>query len=304
MLYFVFLSTGNDNQTSVFKRHGLLKNFLPRGCHTVLLAQCSVGIGTTILLSSTSPWYQLNSNPTTVFTLGIVFVEVDVLALPISLTGVEIRNVNANFEILTGSLALSPSDGTPIGNERQSDCWSFTTTPADIYDFLTQNSFISTLFYQLEALLPEWLTFHPNGITVLGINDLITSLELGSEIQTGECQGAPLYPGRLYSVFRFGADFELSIYGQHIELPKPIGGNRFCLIVDICQDYGGSIFLMLPEGSRDLLDDMAVFQSLIEKHGLHLRPYGIGLSLLRHINVQSDSNALQLWNGDELFQYP
>lgn len=255
-------------------------------------------------MSSTAPWYQLSTNQSRVFTQGIVFVEVSAIALPVSLTGAEIVNTMSNFQIIIGSLSLEPTDGIPYGEERPIQCWSFALTPRDIRDFLTENSFIKTIFSQLEKLLPDWLRFHQSGTTVLGINDLSTTIQRGLDVQNSECRGAPLFTDRLYSVFKFGTEFGLSVYGQQVNLPQQIDNKKFCIIVDICQDYGGSVFLILPEESRDLFDNITIFKKLSDKHGLKIKPKGLGISLLRHINVHSETTSLQMWNGDELFQYP
>ena len=287
-----------------FGEKGILNQILPKGCHVIALGSCTNGGSASIVLSSTSPWYQLPTNQSRLFTQGIVFVEIGVVALPVSITGAQVVNTPSNFEIILGSLELDPSNGTLYGEERPLDCLSFALTPRDIRDFLTANSFIATYFYQIANLLPDWLRFRPTGTTVLGVNDLSTALQTGAQVEAGECQGAPLYPDRLYSVFKFGAEFSLSVYGKEVTLPAPVGNKTFCVIVDICQDFGGSLFLILPEESRDLLDSFPMFKSLMDEHGIYIRPIGIGLSIARHINVHSETTALQLWNGDELFQYP
>jgi hypothetical protein len=65
----------------------------------------------------------------------------------------------------------------------------------------------------------------------------------------------PVHKDRLYNVFRFGTELSISIYGNQIRLPAPVSGNKCCVIVDFCQDSGGTVFFMLPQESRNMLDN-------------------------------------------------
>lgn len=299
----LFTGGNKSEERSVFSIYGIINQLLPRGCHTIFLKRCTDGNNASILLSSTTPWYKLNKDQHRVFTQGIVFVEVSAVALPVSLTGVVILDSQNSFEIVTESGSLNPADGISYGEKRTNSCLSFLPSSKNIRDFLLQNSFTATVFSQLEKVLPNWLKFYKSNRMVLGISDLTTSLQRGTEVQKGLCKGAPLFSERLYSVFKFGTEFGLSVYGQQIVVPAPLNNKKFCIIVDVCQDYGGSIFLILPEESRDLLDSLTIFKTLSDQHGLKLLPRGLGISLLRHINVHSETKSLQMWNGDELFQY-
>lgn len=64
------------------------------------------------------------------------------------------------------------------------------------------------------------------------------------------------------------------------------------------------MYLILPEGSRDLLDKFNFSRELFKDYGIRIRPKGIGLSLFKQIDVQSISSELQLWNGDAVTTYP
>ena len=268
-----------------------------------MLFRCTEGNNASVILSSTSPWYQHSSNRSRVITHGIVFAEVEVVAFPVSLTGAEVVNTISNFDIITGSLEYLPPDSRTTGEERSDDCLSFTLTPRDIRDFLTENAFIATFFNQLENVLPNWLRFHSTGTTVLGVNELSTSLQRGSQIQKGVCRGAPLYPDHFYTVFKFGTEFSVSVYGQEVLLPELLNDKRFCVLVDICQDFGGAVFVVLPEESRYILDNFTLFKTLMHKYNIQIIPIGIGLSLAKRINARSENTELQLWKGDELFEY-
>ena len=266
--------------------------------------RCTKGSTDFILLSSTSPWYKVLSNQSIVFTHGIVFAELNDLALPISMTGAEVVTTTANFEIWTDSVNLFPSDGTATGEDKLLHCYSFNLTTRDIHDFLAENSFTASFFNHIEHLLPDWLSFHPTGASMISIDEMSASLQRGSEIQDGACQGAPLNKDQIYSVFTFGTEFSLSIYGQEAKLPIPLNDKRFCIIVDLCQACGGTVFLVLSDESRDLLGKFTLFKSLMDKYNLQVKPTGIGISVTKHINVQSEKTKLRLWNGDALFDYP
>ncbi|XP_053378542.1 uncharacterized protein LOC123527162 [Mercenaria mercenaria] len=294
---------GGENVTSIFARHGIVRKLLPRGCSTILLTRCTDGNTVDVFMSSTSPWYKLRSNNSIIYTFGIVFVEVNTLSLPVSISGIEIVRSNDNFAIVTGSLAFNDNDGIAYGEDRKLDCVTFSLTPRDIRDFLTSSSFMRSVFANLEDVLPDWLKFSQTGTDILSVNDLQTQLLQGKEIQTGKCRGAPTHENRLYTVLKFGSSFSISLYGDEVEIPKMIRNEQFCLIIDICQDYGGSLFLIIPEESRGLLNNIGMIYKFRQKYGIEIQPVGVGLSLFRHINVRYSATSLRLWKGDEYFTY-
>lgn len=228
--------------------------------------------------------------------------EINALALPLSVTGLELVRSGSDVTVITGSLALSPANGTLFGENRTHECLSFHTTPRDIHDLA--KSFLRTFFDTLEDdILPKWLSFSENGVSALSLKDFRASLVKGKDVQQGICQGAPLFDDRLYTVLELGRGFNMSFYGTDVSLPGPLGNERFCFMIDICQDYGETMFLMIPEKSRDLFDNLDPVSSELNKFGIHIRPFGIGLSMFNHINVHSHTTEMQLWNGDEVAKY-
>lgn len=205
---------------------------------------------------------------------------------------------------MTTKSSYTPADGDLYGNETNTDCWSFVLNAKDVRDFLTKNSFTVTVFTQLEKLLPDWIKFYQSGTTVLGIYDLSITVQSGLEIQQGDCEGAPLLPDRLYSVFRFGNEFSLSVYGQRVVMQEPMDNKKVCIIVDICQESGGSVFLNLPVESSSMLNNFTIMQRLIYERGVNLKLKGIGISMQRDIYLNFETNTMQLWYGNDVFQYP
>ncbi|XP_013380566.1 uncharacterized protein LOC106151731 [Lingula anatina] len=61
---------------------------------------------------------------------------------------------------------------------------------------------------------------------------------------------------------------------------------------------------MFPPGSRELLSQLKVISDMEEKGDFKLFLYGIGLSIVKEINVHHTASELTFWNGDEFFQYP
>ncbi|WAR07418.1 MATN2-like protein [Mya arenaria] len=287
-----------STEPSAFSKYGLVRQFLPRGCSTIQLTKCNEGADFDILLSSTSKWYRLKTDHKIKYTYGIVFVETNKIALPVSISGMEVVMGTDDFKLITGSLSRDVKDGVPYIEERTLNCWSFDITPRDVRDFLVSNSFLSSFFHNIENSLPDWLKFSPNGNKSLGVNDLQTDLRRGSEIQQTECKGAPLTSDRLYTVLKFGNSFKMSIYGKEITSPAEVSNKKFCIIVDVCQVNGGSVFLILPEESTDKI------QNKFNNPGVYIKPTGLGFSLQKHIDVHAKSTHVQQWNGDEVFQYP
>ncbi|XP_013380568.1 uncharacterized protein LOC106151732 isoform X2 [Lingula anatina] len=299
------LSCEATKEPSVFQRNSIARKLLPRGCAVVTLTRCTEGADVEVRLSSTAEWYKLTSDPNIIFTLGIVFIEVNDIALPMSITGMEIHNPNGNFMMQMGSLTYGESDGTVLATDRNNDCLSFNLTPRDVFDFVSSGSFLSTFLENIYKALPNWIKFTSTGFDILSINQLKTDLLHGRDVQKVQaCRGAPLFDNKLYTIFQFRSGFSLSVYGNEISLPKPLNGTEFCLIVDICRAYGGTVFLMFPPGSRELLSQLKVISDMEEKGGFKLFLNGIGLSIVKEINVHYTASELTFWNGDGFFQYP
>ncbi|CAG2256353.1 FBLN1_2 [Mytilus edulis] len=295
---------GDSSQPTIFQTYKINRKLLPRGCALTTLMSCQgVGNGLEIQLSSTDYWYRHNTNMSIQYTYGIVFAEIDNYSIPISLSGLIVVIKTGKFELITGSVQYSETDGTQISDMHDTNCLLFSTTPKDIYDFVSSGSFLGSVFESLKNKLPSWLQFSKSGVGLLSVTDLQTHVVYGNSIDTiYECTGAPVVNDRLYSVFVFGTDMAITIYGNRIHIPEPLEGKKFCIIVDICQNTGGTVFLMLPQESRNLLDNVEMMKD-ITNNGVRFRPTGIGLSLLQDIKVYYKSSELDLWNGDELFQY-
>jgi hypothetical protein len=241
-------------------------------------------------------------NQSVFYTVGIIFVEINDLSIPVSLTGITVISTTLNFELITSSSLYNENDGITIDDRLDNECLLFDITPKDLHDFITSGSFLGTVFDRLNIKLPPWLQFSKSGVGMISVTDLKTDLIFGRHIDRfQDCRGAPVFGDRLYNVFRFGTDMTFSIYGRMFNLPPPLDGNKLCFIIDICQSNGGTVILMLPPESRNLLDNIDIFSTM---QGLRFRPRGIGLSLSRDINVHYRTTELELWNGDELFRYP
>ncbi|XP_071163252.1 uncharacterized protein [Mytilus edulis] len=235
--------------------------------------------------------------------MGIVFVESGDFSFPVSISGLEVISTNSNFELIFGSMKYSKVNGIELYNRRNHTCFFFETTPRDVHALIA--SFVPTVFDKLYGVLPNWVRFSESGTKGLSITDLKTDLLTGEELRIfSDCKGAPVYDGRLYSVFRFGTNMSITLFENKIHLPSPLAGNRFCLVVDICQDNGGTAFLLIPPESRNFLEKFDIFKSLHQNNGVIIRPYGVGLSLAKNIDVTHSKKEVIAWNGDNFFQYP
>lgn len=301
----MFCFVGDSDVPSVFQKYQISRRLLPRGCMFVSLMSCKGGSETSLnlMLTSTDIWYRLNTNQSILYTYGIVFAEVDNISVPISLTGMNVISTGKNFDIVIGSLTYREEDGTALKDRHYHDCLLHSLTPKDIHDFVSSGSFLGTFFDRIQDKLPPWLRFSKSGVGLLSVTDLKTDLVYGQNIDSlPECIGAPVFKDRLYNVFRFGTDMSFSIYGNRIQVPAPLQGEKFCMIIDICHNTGGTIFLMIPEKSKHLLDKADYFIALAKK-GTRLRPKGIGLSLVNGIKVNYKTSELNLWSGEEMFRY-
>lgn len=306
MTYLSLSGNNTSDRPTVFETHRISRRLLPRGCDFIELTSCiEADSYQKLQLSSTSSWYKLNTNSSIVYTFGIVFMEINSFSMPVSLSGLEVVTSNSGFQLVLGSLRFTESEGTQQYNRHTSQCFSFQVTPKDIHDFISSGSFLLSVFDDLYRKLPEWIRFSKTGTGLLSVTDLRTNLVSGSQIDNyHDCRGAPTKANHFYSVFRFGTKFALSIYGNQIQVPAPFLGKKFCIIIDVCQDNAGTVFLMVPPQSRGFLEKIEFFSNLASTVGLRMRPRGIGLSITNNINVHYRKTELRLWNGDNFFQYP
>ena len=267
------------------------------------LTSCQkIGVDKSILLSSTSPWYRLNSNNSVLFTDGIVFVEISDFSVPAAISGMTVFSTSNSFELKT-SVAYHPKDGTKLLDEHGDNCLDFDITHKDIHDFLSSGSFLATVLDRYNVKLPSWLELTKSGKGLVAVQDLKTNLVFGKQVdEIPDCKGASVFDERLYNVFRFGTDMSFSVYGDRVEIPAPLQGNKFCIVLDICENNGGTLFFMLPPESRDLFDRSDFFESF-SSDGLQFRPYGVGLSLTKDINVHYKTKSFLMWNGDEKYEH-
>ncbi|KAH3768769.1 hypothetical protein DPMN_169986 [Dreissena polymorpha] len=295
-------SGANMEASNFFSTNGLIHQLLPKGCHYIIMSTCDEN-SDNIILSSTSDWLELQSNNDVVFTFGITFVEIKTIVLPLSISGLQVNL--KSMRIVSGSLQYSSADGIKTGDERAQNCWTFDITPKDIHDIVQSFAFTRTFFNNIQDILPSWLQFSHTEDVVISANILQTEIRTGAEINSGVCKGAPLIPSRFYNVFQLGHGFSINIYGQNLTIPRPFSNKIYCIITDICEDLVNTIFIILPEGSRDVLDELRIFKSLKQSMGVIIRPTGIGLSLDQRIQNNWETTEINFWRGDdELFAYP
>ena len=293
-----------DSSDNVFYKHHIPRQLLPRGCALLVLTQCnSDGNVKEIHLSSTSDWYQWKSNNQVSYTLGIVFVEVNSLSLPISLNGIEVQQGERDFTIRSRNTDIMQSDGHLLNHTRKIDCLEISFTANEILQFVTSNSFLKGYFEEFINALPNWIGFSSTQFSMLETTDTKTELVYGREIDTVEtCKGAPVISSNLYSIFVFDSTFSMKLFENEVRFPKPLHGHKFCLVVDICHNNGGSVFFMVPEESRHILTQFEVFDNLQTNFGLLIIPRGVGFSLVKGIQVSKDTGNMY-WNGDSIFTY-
>ncbi|XP_053380098.1 uncharacterized protein LOC128548733 [Mercenaria mercenaria] len=164
------------------------------------------------------------------------------------------------------------------------------------------DSFMKTFLLSLFPALPDWLRFEKSSTEILSVQDIKSDLIYGRNMdEISWCTGAPVLPDHLYTVFRFDTGFTLNVMGHQVDIPKPLNSRKFCLIVDLCHGYGGTVFLMIPKESRNFLLDLNIFQTLKEEQNIHILPRGIGISLVNGINANYHTLSDELWNGDLMF---
>ena len=282
----------------MFERLSIPSRVLPIGCHVISLHSCPAGKNVDIVLSSTSPWYTEGVNGSTKLTQGIVFAEVNALSIPVSLFGMAVDETQNSFSFHFSRPNYTGLNLQQTGTLRKGDCLSFDFTVYDLLEFLGSNTFLSSFFSSIDKVLPSWLRMSSGN--KIDFKDVKADIVEGRYVDDiYECRGAPLFQDHYYSVFIMGSNFSVSVFDETVSLPKSLGPNKFCLIVDICQHNGGSLFLMVPEDQRNILGRFNILKSFNNVVGLR----GLGLSIANGINVAHTASSLTYWNGDQLFDY-
>ncbi|XP_074652145.1 uncharacterized protein LOC141906736 [Tubulanus polymorphus] len=284
----------------VFTRLRLPRKTLPKGCFKIDIAKCPDGTKKlTFSLSSSSPWYRLKSNPNVLFTFGIVFAESGKLAIPVSLIGLQVDESNNGFKMAFASSNLKADDGHEVPVPDRENCLEIPLSSKDIRELMYSNAFARQYLLSLYEHLPAWIRLTEKDMPLLTVADMKADLMLGKDTQKLlSCQGAPIHDDRYYSVFQFQSGASMSILNKTVNLFSPLKGKKFCLIVDICKDAARTVVLMLPPGSRDILDGLDI------TNGLKIKVKGIGLSLTRDLAVRLRPKSVRVWTGDEIIPYP
>ncbi|XP_074652144.1 uncharacterized protein LOC141906735 isoform X2 [Tubulanus polymorphus] len=283
----------------VFTRLQLPRKTLPKGCFKIDIAKCPDGTNKlTFSLSSSSPWYRLKSNSNVLFTFGIVFAESGKLAIPVSLIGLLVDESDNGFKMAFVSSNLKADDGQKVLGDRE-NCLEIPLSSKDIRELMYSNAFARQYLLSLYEQLPAWIRLTEKEMPLLTFADMKADLMLGKDTQKLlSCQGAPIHDDRYYSIFQFQSGASMSILNKTVNLFSPLKGKKFCLIVDICKDAARTVVLMLPPGSRDILDGLDI------TNGLKIKVKGIGISLTRDLAVRLQSKSVRVWTGNEIIPYP
>ncbi|KAL4224218.1 EGF domain [Mactra antiquata] len=291
---------------NVFELYGISRQLLSHPCFEAFITHCDGDIDLGIILLSTSEWFTSSTDPNTFYTRGITFIKLSVLPLPVSLQGIQITLTNNTFEIIHSFSVPEEDSILKDSTLTTPKCRAIVFDDSDIYQFVSANSFFKTFLSSITPQLPGWLRLRSTNDSLLAFHDMKSDLVYGSNMDDLiECSGAPVFENVLYSVFRFDSGFSLEILGDDISIPPLLEGRKFCLIVEVCDHFEGTIFFMIPESSRGLLLELPLFKSLKDEMNLVIKPRGIGLSLNDGINARYlyNQNSTSLWNGDHLFEY-
>ncbi|KAL4233096.1 hypothetical protein ACF0H5_007781 [Mactra antiquata] len=296
-------SCTGDEREKVFDSYRLPRQMLPEPCYDLTLgASFGVYCELDVIISSTSRWLRLGDDPSIIYTHGISFVKIRNSVIPISMQGVVI--MNEPFKIIP-IVQYTIEDGVFIQSTKtSSDCDDLNITKSYIFDFVHADSFLQTYFDSLTDQLPFWLRFATSNGPIMSIRDMKTDLVYGYNISLfPECSEAPITRNNLYSVMVFNTDFVVRNYFINNLLKSPERYEKYCIIADICSVSLGTIFFMAPEGGREQLSKIKIFETLKDSLKLQLKPYGLGFSNLNGIQVQNPEQTTAVWSGDGNITY-
>ncbi|KAL4233097.1 epidermal growth factor-activated receptor [Mactra antiquata] len=292
-----------DEREKVFGVYRLPRQMLPEPCYDLTLElpfgeYCELDI----IMSSTSRWLRLRDDPSIIYTHGISFVKIRNNVIPISMQGVVI--MNEPFKIIP-IVQYAIEDGVFIQSTKtSSDCDNLNITKSYIFDFVHADSFLKTYFDSLTDQLPFWLNFATSNGPIMSVRDMKTDLMYGHDIGVyPECSEAPITRNHLYSVMVFNTNFIVKNYFRNHLLKSPERYEKYCIIADICTESFGTIFFMAPEGGREQLSKIKIFETLKNHLKLQLKPYGLGFSNLNGIQVYTQEETSAIWSGDGNISY-
>ncbi|XP_033096541.1 uncharacterized protein LOC117100826 [Anneissia japonica] len=223
---------------------------LPSGCFE--LSDESICLGRGAQFRSTDKW---KTTKAAAQTTGVVSIATNSFELPINLIG---YSTTGNGKTIATSFTNCQSQGLTVDV---------------IQEFVQQESFYRNYTRQLEHILPDWITFISVNIDPRNSKtSFSTSILRGNEVKSTEwCTFAPVINDGQYSVYLL-YKAELTVGGRHVTLPLPPYKGKYCFIVGVCNITSGTVMMMFPEGSRDIMKfvkDINVDDSLkVEINGL------------------------------------
>ncbi|XP_033096564.1 uncharacterized protein LOC117100841 [Anneissia japonica] len=223
---------------------------LPSGCFE--LSDESICSSRDARLRSTEKW---TTEKAAALSTGVVSLVTDSFELPLNLNGYS-----------------TTSDGKKTATSL-ANCQSESITLDGIQYFVQQKSLYRKYTQQLEHILPDWITFISVNIDPINSKTSFSTLILnGNEVKSTEwCSSAPVISDGQYSVYLL-YKAELTVGGRHVTLPLPPYNGKYCFIVGVCNITLGTVMMIFPEGSRDVMrhvKDVNVDDSLkVEVNGV------------------------------------
>ncbi|XP_033096542.1 uncharacterized protein LOC117100827 [Anneissia japonica] len=228
---FVF-QNNTPNNGYVYGKYFTPRYQFPSGCFE--LSDKSICSGVDVNFTSTKKWTKTKNSATQ--TLGVVSIATNTFELPLNLIG-------------HSTISIDTTTDTVLAN-----CQIEGITLDGVQDFVKLSSLYRKYTQELENILPDWITFISVKIDPGNSKTSFSTLILnGNEVKSIEwCSSAPVISDGQYSVYLL-YKAELNIGGRYVSLPLSPYKGKYCFLVGVCSVTSGTVMMMFPEGSRDLL---------------------------------------------------
>ena len=279
----VFVSPKISAQKSIYGRLLLSREDIPLGCHE----HTSKDLYCNAKFVSTTPW---TSDTTT----GIVHLYgSDGSHVPLSVTGVDLKNVDLGRKKLTETTVLSTSKWTNqvMASIDSGQCSSVKMDENDVLDLIRQSSLTSSFLATLSGRTPGWF-----GIVVNEDNRAFDINNTRVNVAKEPSKTAPFsqHPLSASSNLAYQCpQITCTIYVDSERLSTSTAGED-CFAVDICKS---SAFINFSPSTRTQLKSLEIFKDMVNR--------GLRITIDSAAFVEAGQTArttARIWNGKSLIQ--
>ena len=244
--------------------------FLNESCcmSTFTYPECPMTTDAVSFLSTCS-WTESNN---AYETYGIVFARFRMLAIPLSISGIEI---DYNMGMISTRLSEASSCEACDANmnnvvnpsqlripERSRNCYYYPIRPEDTVDLLSSYALANTFIHRVSPLLPSRLgvsLLEPTSGKTPSFNDGDFSTALVEMEEVSNIEGCdhihPDSPG-LYAILRYAGSYNIQLRVYDEVQSHSTSGELVCLAVNLCMGMDSPVYIQLPRMLQTAISEL------------------------------------------------